>query len=60
MFIFDRLKLEHDNVFISVKIDCMNYFKGCKTYLLEWFKYCIDSELKRRYREEKMHNFYRK
>ena len=45
--------LKHDRNFVKFQKDIALEFIGCKTYILEWFKFAIELELKRRYKEDR-------
>lgn len=50
----EEFKTKHDKDFINFQIEFARDFVGCKTYILEWFRFAIDLELKRRYKEHKI------
>lgn len=52
MTFFERFKLKHDKEFINFQKDFCLEFRGCKTYILEWFKFATELEIERRCKEE--------
>lgn len=49
----EKFKTKYDKDFNNFQIEFAKEFVGCRTYILEWFRFAIDLELKRRYKEQK-------